>query len=327
MGGMNSIMENPFEIEDAEQLADQVFADSYVFNMKVQKFITHCHMTVARAKHFSCIYVDPRDPTNRIAVAAGGIIIKRHIDLFLKQKKQEYLDSAIVEQFDFATSEWITFNARLSIARHSAAICELKGQLYVIGGHRVELPLEFICSIEQAPVRCQQSTFNLIQINYGGMDLRIQTLLAMPLVEDNGIMIVSDHSEIPYMNQGFFIDLGSNSMKTSKFFHQVGPVHHWQNSCAKYKKFTAYLTDELQLLRFDHQTCDWSTHDLAYIDWATQPNEPEFDEPEIGDDNYGDDDSPGAAAVNKKKKKQKKVKEPKEKKEKKEKRSKDKKMK
>ena len=41
MGGMNSFMENPFEIEDADQLADQVFADSYVFNMKVQKFITH----------------------------------------------------------------------------------------------------------------------------------------------------------------------------------------------------------------------------------------------------------------------------------------------
>ena len=77
-------MENPFGLEDGEQLADQVFADSYVFNMKVQKFITHTRMEVARAKHFSCIYVDPRDPTNHIAVAAGGIIVKRHIDLFLK---------------------------------------------------------------------------------------------------------------------------------------------------------------------------------------------------------------------------------------------------
>ena len=140
MGGMNSFMENPFELEDGEQLADQVFADSYVFNMKVQKFITHARMEVARAKHFSCIYVDPRDPTNRFAVAAGGIIVKRHIDLFLKKKQQEYLDTDIVEQFDFSTSQWTTFNARLSIARHSAAICELKGFLYVIGGHKVELP-------------------------------------------------------------------------------------------------------------------------------------------------------------------------------------------
>ena len=29
------------------------------------------------------------------------------------------------------------------------------------------------------------------------------------------------------------------------------------------------MTDELQLLRFDHQTCDWSTHELGHIEWAT----------------------------------------------------------
>ena len=155
---------------------------------------------MARAKHFSCIYVDPRDPTNRIAVAAGGIYIKRHIDLFLKKKTQEYLDTDIVEQFDFATSQWMTFNARLSMARHSATICELKGYLYVIGGHKVELPLEFICSIEQCPIRCFQSHFNLLRVNYNGMNLRIQTLLAMPLHEDNGIMILSDRQDSPYMN-------------------------------------------------------------------------------------------------------------------------------
>ena len=86
MGGMNSYIENPFELEDGEQLADQVFANSYVFNMKVQKFMCDAKMEIARAKHFSCIYVDPRDPTNRIAVAAGGITITRHIDLFLKRK-------------------------------------------------------------------------------------------------------------------------------------------------------------------------------------------------------------------------------------------------
>ena len=112
-------------------------------------------MEVARAKHFSCIYIDPNDPTNRIAVAAGGITISTSIDLFLKQKIQSYVDSDVVEQYDFARAEWITFNARLSIARHSAAICELKGKLYVIGGHKVEHPDEFICSIEQVPVRCQ----------------------------------------------------------------------------------------------------------------------------------------------------------------------------
>ena len=93
-------------------------------------------------------------------------------------------------------------------------------------------------------------------------------------------------------------------MKTSKFFHQVGPIHHWQNSCAKHKKFTAYLTEELQLLRFDHQTCDWSTHDLAYIDWATQPNEPLEADAEQDEDAIDDDAGP----YGKKNKKQKKEK-------------------
>ena len=34
IGGMNSYMENPFGIEGADQLNDQVFSDSYVFNVK-----------------------------------------------------------------------------------------------------------------------------------------------------------------------------------------------------------------------------------------------------------------------------------------------------
>ena len=152
----------------------------------------------------------------------------------------------MVELFDFRKEAWITFNARLSIARHSAAICELKNYLYVIGGHKVELPNEFICSIERCPVRCVQSNFDLLRVNFNGLDLRIQTLLTMPLVEDNGIMIVSDHSEMPFMNQGFFVDLRQPaSMKTSKFYHSVGPVNHWQGSYARHKRHTAYLTEEL----------------------------------------------------------------------------------
>jgi len=126
-----------------------------------------------RAKHFSCIYTDPKDPTNRIAIAAGGVTIQKKIDLFRKQKTEKYIDCDIVEQFDFATGEWDTFNAKLSIARHAASVCELQGFLYVIGGHRVELPNEFICSIERCPIRCEQSTFTLLKINYSGLDLRI----------------------------------------------------------------------------------------------------------------------------------------------------------
>lgn len=170
---MSSYIENPFEIDGADQLSDQVFADSYVFNIKMQKFVNNARMQEARAKHFSCIYVDPKDPTNRFAIAAGGITMKSHIDLFSKRKTQTYHDSDCVEQFDFSRNEWTTFNARLSIARHLASICELKGFLYVIGGHKVELPQEFICSIERCAVRCLQSTFDLIPVNFNGLDLRI----------------------------------------------------------------------------------------------------------------------------------------------------------
>lgn len=85
----------------------------------------------------------------------------------------------------------------------------------------------------------------MLRINYNRLDLRIQTLLALPLPEDNGIMIVSDHSEVPYMNQGFFIDLKQNQVKLFKFFHQVGPITHWQSSCSKHKRYTAFITEEL----------------------------------------------------------------------------------
>lgn len=97
MGGLNSIMENPFDLEGAEQLSDQVFSDSYIFNIKSQRFITKSQMSMPRAKHFSCIYTDPKDPTNRIAIAAGGATIEKKIDLFRKQKTEKYIDCDIVE--------------------------------------------------------------------------------------------------------------------------------------------------------------------------------------------------------------------------------------
>lgn len=143
------MMENPFEMEGFDQLSDQLFADSYVFNLKVNRFTARASMEVARAKHFSCVYIDPKDPTNRFAIAAGGVTLSSHVDLFKKRKTQRYHDSDVVEQFDFSKNTWSAFNAKLAIARHSAAICELGGYLYVIGGHKVELPDQFISSIER----------------------------------------------------------------------------------------------------------------------------------------------------------------------------------
>ena len=86
-------------------------------------------MQQARAKHFSCMFTDPADVTNRLALAAGGVTVQKHVDLFKKQKTQTFHDSDLIEQYDFHTGEWTTFTARLAIARHSAAICQLKGYL------------------------------------------------------------------------------------------------------------------------------------------------------------------------------------------------------
>lgn len=111
-------------------------------------------MQYARALHFSCIFVDPGDPTNKIVITAGGLNVVKKVDIFLKRKSQSFHDLDTVERFDFSKGVWDIFNAKLSIPRHQASICELKGFLYVIGGHKVELPNEFISSIERCHVKC-----------------------------------------------------------------------------------------------------------------------------------------------------------------------------
>ena len=109
-------------------------------------------MSQSRAKHFSCIIADPKDPTIAYAVAAGGYYIKTHVDLFLKKTTQTYHDSNQVELFNFKTEKWKIFSAQLCIARHQGTICNLNRYLYVIGGHRLEHPTEFINSIERCHI-------------------------------------------------------------------------------------------------------------------------------------------------------------------------------
>jgi hypothetical protein len=71
-----------------------------------------------------------------------------------------------VEVFDFRAETWGVFAARLSIARHQASICELNGYLYVVGGHTIALPDEFINSVERCPISSVQSQFDLINLQY-----------------------------------------------------------------------------------------------------------------------------------------------------------------
>jgi len=79
--------------------------------------------------------------------------VKTHTDLFKKKQHQTYQALDLVESFDFRTNQWTVFDAKLCIPRYSAAIQELKGYLYVIGGHKIELPNEFINSVERCPTR------------------------------------------------------------------------------------------------------------------------------------------------------------------------------
>lgn len=88
------------------------------------------------------------------------------------------------------TEQWQVFCARLSIPRHQATICELNGYLYVMGGHTVALPNEFINSIERCHITSVQSQFELINVNFAQRDLRLQTILSFPSHEDDGILMV-----------------------------------------------------------------------------------------------------------------------------------------
>ena len=117
-------------------------------------------------------------------------------------------------------------------------------------------------------------------IDYKTQDWRIQNNITLPLDEDSGILILSQHSESAIFNQGMFLDTKSNEMKISKFHSQVGNIHHWHGACSKYKKYTAFLTDELQILRFDNQTYDWSLQELAEVKWNVRPEKSAFQKEE-----------------------------------------------
>ena len=49
-------------------------------------------------------------------------------------------------------------------------------------------------------------------------------------------------------------------------------MHHWAGSSARHKQHTCFLTEELSLLRYDHQTSEWTMCELSEIDWAVPTN-------------------------------------------------------
>lgn len=189
--------------------------------------------------------MDPVDPTNRLVFAISGVVIKTHTNLYSKKRTQTYHDSDLVEYFDLKTNSWNVFNATLCIPRHSAAACELNGFIYVVGGHKIELPNAYIHSVERCSVNAKQSSFDLINIDYERETIRARNVLCMSLPEDNGIIILSHHQDFDNVNQGFFLDINRKRVKKSRFNHRVGAITSWQNSKGTFKNMTAYLTEEL----------------------------------------------------------------------------------
>lgn len=225
----------------------ELFDSAFMFDIKKKEYVKlkHSHMQLKRAKHCSCLFVDPTKglKANRRVLVAGGITETTVIDVFAKTKIQTFHDTDLVEYFDFRTKKWDTFNARLAKARHGAAVCELKGFLYVVGGHTVDLPNDFINSIERCSTKALQSSFDLITIRFEQMDVRMQTALVFPVPDDNGLLILG-HQHTPVdVNQALFFDCKDAICKISNFNEYVGPINHWHNSYSVYKSFTCFLTD------------------------------------------------------------------------------------
>ncbi|CDW81731.1 UNKNOWN [Stylonychia lemnae] len=263
-GGLNSKEENP---EDPlSQQFDYVYDDSFLFDVKHTKVLNKMHMHMKRAKHCVTIQQDPVDQFNRLVLIIGGVYITYHKDLFKKTTYQKYHDTANVEYYSMKTQSFERYNAKLSIARHSAAACNLHNYTYVIGGHTVDHPLKYINTIERCHRSVPSSFFEKFDVKQKiGVDLNIQTLLSVAIPEDRGILIIGSSRDDQWNNEGFYIDLKDMSMKRSKFQYSVGPINDWKNSYTNYEQKINFLTEQFQILRFGVQACEWSLFDLNDI--------------------------------------------------------------
>ena len=89
--------------------------------------------------------------------------------------------------------------------------------------------------------------------------------MCTPLEKENAIYILRHDTGLMDSTNWNVFEAKRNRIQRSKCTIQVDPVLHWQNACAQYKNYTVYLTEGLRVLRFDHQTCEWSIIDLAEI--------------------------------------------------------------
>jgi hypothetical protein len=75
--------------------------------------------------------------------------------------------------------------------------------------------------------------------------------MCVPLSEDKGILILASDLNDPRMNHGYFLDLNDKEMKSSKLEFSIGSINQWHNSYKLYEKKINFITDSLQVLRFD----------------------------------------------------------------------------
>jgi hypothetical protein len=280
------------------QQFEYAFADAFELNVKLGKLVTHSFMNEKRAKHCLCLYQDPHNIYNKFILAIGGVTITYKKDPYQKRTYQITTDLNTIECFSFETKKWDRFNAKLQIARHSASTCYLHDFIYVIGGHTVEQPNKFINTIERCHKLVPSSHFERLNIRQPEVDFNILGQLSVPIPENNGILILtaSDPSLVKDrfknckriikrsgndgepVNHGYFVDLKAMELKKSKFDFSLGPITSWHNSYALYEQRFNFLTERLQVLRFENHSCEWSLFDIPEVDRVVPDEEVFFDE-------------------------------------------------
>lgn len=91
-------------------------------------------------------------------------------------------------------------------------------------------PGKFINTIERCHKTVPSSNFERISLRQPEVDLWIEGLLAVPISEDKGILIITASPDPEPLNNAYFIDLRSFELKPSKFRQSLGSITDWKSS-------------------------------------------------------------------------------------------------
>jgi len=138
--------------------------------------------------------------------------------------------------------------------------------VYVIGGHSLKAPGKFINTLERCHKSVPSSRFERISIKQPEVDLWIEGILSVSISEDKGILVLTASPDAEPYNSAFFVDLRTFELKPSKFRFSLGPICDWKCSFNSHEQRLNFLTERLQILRFENHTCEWTLFDVPFID-------------------------------------------------------------